>query len=133
MSETFKWISSDESSGKAFITLDSQKRLNLSSGACDLLKLPKEGDFRLHVGYDPVNKRIVVAKPEVVRVTDVKPFKFDKRRYASGRPVLSATAIMPDELPLRYVYKGRDYAELPDGSYVFGLEDYEAPDEKGAV
>jgi hypothetical protein len=133
VSDTFKWISSDSSSGKAFITLDSQKRLAVSSAACDVLGVDKDGDFRLHIGYDAVNKRIVVAKPEVVRVTDVKPFKFDKRRYSSGRPVLSATVISEAELPLRYIYKGRDYGEVPAGSYVFQLEDTEAPDEKGAI
>lgn len=132
MTDTFKWISSDESTGRPFITLDSQKRLNLNASACELIGVPKDGDFRLMVGYDKVNKRIILAKPEVVRVTDIKPFKFDKRRYASGKPVLSATAITPDELPLRYYFRGRDYAVV-DGAFVFQLEDFTAPDENGAT
>ena len=124
------WISA-EPVRHEYITIDSQQRLYLSAAACELLGVPKTGHFELIVGYDLVNKRLALAKPDVVRVTDVRPFRFDGRRYAHSARFVSDAEIPAAELPQRYEYTGRDYAEYPDGAYAFQLADFDAPDDVG--
>lgn len=118
--EGFQWIS-NESSGGAYITVDKQLRLYLSSGTRDLLALAEKQPTRLIIGYDAVNKRLVVAKPEVVRVPDTKPFPFDKRSYSSARVFVKEIGVNEAKLPLRYNYVGKDYGAYPAGSYCFEL------------
>jgi len=120
--EGFRWIS-NESTGGAYITIDKQLRLYLSSGTRDILKLGAQMPTKLIIGYDAVNKRLVVAKPEVVRATDVKPFNFDKRSYSSARVFIREIGVSESKLPLRYEYVGKEYGEYPEGSYCFEIED----------
>lgn len=122
------WISSDYPR-EPYVTIDNQKRLYISRPTRDLMSLPP-GHFRLITGYDLVNKRIVLAKPEVVRVPDIKPFKFDKRSYTNAKPFVEQ-ANLEGALPKRFIYSGRDYSAYPDGSYVFTMEGFESPDERG--
>ena len=122
------WISSQ---APEFITFDAQKRLCVSSGATAILNVPKTGDFTLHVGYDSVNQRIVLAKPDVVKLPNVIPFKFDKRRYCHVRELVRKINVPEEELPVRFEYVGKDYADSPQGSHVFQLADYSAPDDAG--
>lgn len=126
--EGFRWISNDGASGNAYITVDKQLRLYLSSGTRELLNLGPAGKkdgrpAKLIVGYDSVNKRIVVAKPEVVRVTDTKPFSFDKRSYGSARAFVRDAGIKENELPVRFNYVGKEYGAYPAGSYAFERDD----------
>ncbi|GGP13530.1 hypothetical protein [Oceanobacillus neutriphilus] len=123
--ENITWISNEVSRG-AFITVDKQKRLFVSTEARQLMNVP-DGYFELIIGYDAVNKRIVAAKPDVVRVPDVKPFKFDKRAYAKSLKFVQNTKLSEDDLPIRFNYIGKDYASYK-GAHAFQLEDYEAPD-----
>jgi hypothetical protein len=120
----FKWISNVLSTG-AYITIDSQRRFYLSSETRELLRLQPYG--WLIIGYDNVNKRLVVAKPDIVRATNVRPYKFDKRWYASARNFVGQAGLDVDELPNKYVYVGKDYSGI-DGSFAFQLEGYDAPD-----
>lgn len=125
----FRWISNDShGAGAAYVTIDKNQRLYLSSGARDALKLPPNTPARLIVGYDAANKRLVIAKPEVVRAADVKPFKFDKRSYSSARNFLRKAGVQLADLPKRYVLIGKEYAAYAEGSYAFELDDYDAPD-----
>jgi len=123
--ESVTWISNDASRG-AFITIDKQKRLFVSTEARRLLNV-LNGYFELIIGYDHVNKRMVVAKPDVVRVPDVKPFKFDKRSYAKSLKFVNNTKISESDLPVRFNYVGKDYASYK-GAHAFQLADYDAPD-----
>jgi hypothetical protein len=122
----FAWISA-EPDAKEYITIDKMLRIYMSSDARKLLGV--EPPFRLIVGYDYVNKRIVVAKPDVVRAANVKPFKFDTRSYAHARHFVKQIELTPSELPVRFDYVGKDYAEYPDGSYCFQLAGYDAHDD----
>ena len=120
---TFEWISNDGDSA-AFIAIDNQRRFYLSAGTRALLDNPAALIF----GYDKVNKRLVVAKPDVVRAVNVRPYPFDKRWYASARNFVKQAGISESSLPLRFYYVGKDYGDTPAGSYAFELGDYDAPD-----
>jgi hypothetical protein len=122
--EMFKWISNAAS--VAYVTIDNQRRLYISRPAKDLMGLP-DGKFRLIAGYDFANHRIVLAKPEIVRVTDIKPFKFDKRAYSNARPFVER-ASLEGKLPIRFLFTGKDYSEYPDGSFAFVRDGYESAD-----
>ncbi|MDQ0174402.1 hypothetical protein [Bacillus chungangensis] len=119
------WISAGPA---AYISIDSYLRLYISSGACTVLNVPENGEFRLVAGFDHANKRIVLAKPEIVRVPNVQPFKFDKRRYGHAKRIVAKAGFAEADLPLRFAYVGIDYAEYPDGAFAFQLETHEAPD-----
>jgi hypothetical protein len=120
---SFQWISNDTTTGP-YITIDAMRRFYLSSGARELFS----GAKSLIFGYDPVNKRLVVAKPDVVRAVNVRPYPFDKRWYASARNFVKQAGISESSLPLRFYYVGKDYGDTPAGSYAFELGDYDAPD-----
>lgn len=121
--ESFRWITNGPA---PYITVDALKRLYLSSGCASELGL--KPPLPLFVGYDAVNKRLIVAKPNVVKAVNVRPFMFDKRRYASARAFIRTLQIADADLPQRYEYIGRDYSEYPQGSHVFQLSDFAAPD-----
>lgn len=110
---------------KQYISTDRLGRLYLSEGAKELMGIHNEElPVSLYLGYDKVNKRIGLARPDVVRLVDVKPFKFNgKRTYASAKSFLMANNILPEKGVQRYDYVGKE-----DGIYVFQLEEYEAPD-----
>ena len=109
-----------------YVTIDSNQRLYISSPARELLNVPN-GQFRLIAGYDVVNKRIVLAKPDVVRVPDVVPFNFDKRSYSYVKPFVEQ-AKLAGKLPVRFLYVGKDFGDYPQGTHAFQLEGYKAPD-----
>ncbi|MBA9027541.1 hypothetical protein [Peribacillus huizhouensis] len=123
----FAWISYSTTLDDAYITVDSQKRLYLSSAAWKKLGLAPEG-AALIIGHDHANKRLVVAKPEVVRAVNVRPFRFDPRRYCSAKPFIRALAIADETLPLRYEFLGKDFGAYAEGAYTFGLVGFDAPD-----
>lgn len=112
------WISNERPPAHPYVSIDKQQRLYISAPARELLNVPN-GQFHLIAGFDHVNKRIVLAKPEVVRVTDVKPFKFDKRPYSRAKTFVEQANIEA-ELPVRFTYVGRDYADYK-GSHAFEL------------
>ena len=116
--QVFEWITNR--STEAFVTIDNLKRLYISRPAKDLMNIP-DTKFRLIAGYDFVNDRIVLAKPEVVRIPDVKPFSFDKRGYSNAKYFVER-ANLEAKLPVRFVFRGRDYANYPEGSFCFELE-----------
>lgn len=120
----FEWITNRSTT--PYVTIDKQKRLYISKPAQELMSLP-DGKFQLIAGYDFANHRIVLAKPEIVRVPNVKPFKFDKRAYSNAKHFVER-ARLGDLLPVRFVYVGKDYSEYPDGSYAFIREGYEPVD-----
>ena len=122
---SFQWISNEGGNGE-YITIDAHRRFYLSSGTRALFN----GAKSLIVGYDAVNKRLVVAKPDLVRAVNVVPYNFDKRWYASARHFVKNAGIDPSDLPIRFNYVGKDYADMPAGSHTFQLADYDAPDDK---
>lgn len=124
----FEWISNESREGAAYVTLDSQKRLYMSEGAVKKLGLTLPASML--IGYDKVNKRFIIAKPELVRAVNTKPFKFNKDQYAHARAVVKHIEVDESELPLRYYYVGKDFTDAgyPDGAYVFELADFDAPD-----
>lgn len=117
MTNMFEWITNK--STIAYVTIDKQRRLYISKSAKELMGLTDE-KFRLIAGYDFANNRVVLAKPEVVRVTNVKPFKFDKRGYSNAKYFVERANL--SDLPVRFLFKGKDYSEYPEGSYAFELE-----------
>lgn len=120
---TVEWISSKPASSE-YITIDNQQRLYLSRGAEALIGVACPAS--LYVGYDKVNRRIIVAKPGIVRPTDVLPFNFDKRRYAHAKQFVRTIGNDPADLPMRYEYVGKDHAIK--GAHAFQLTGYDAPD-----
>lgn len=116
-SKTFEWISNQ--SLTPYVTIDSYNRLYVSKPARELMGLP-EGKVRLIAGYDYANNRIVLAKPEIVKVTNIKPFNFDKRGYANARPFVERASLT--DMPIRFLFSGRDYSQYPEGSYVFSKD-----------
>lgn len=126
---SFAWISYETEADQPYITVDSQQRLYLSSGVCKLLGA--DCPMRLYVGYDHANMRLIVARPDIVRATDVKPFSFDKRRYGNAKPFIRTLGLNKSELPLRFTYAGKDFsdANLPEGSFAFGLAGFKGADD----
>jgi hypothetical protein len=123
---SFAWITNRTT--QPYVTIDSQQRLYISSPAKELMGLPHgKVKFRLIAGYDFANHRIVLAKPEIVRVPNIEPFSFDKRSYSKVKNFVSRARI-GDMLPVRFVYVGKDYSEYPSGSFAFQLEGYQAED-----
>ncbi len=127
---SFEWISNETK--PVYISVDKQYRLYLSQGTRQLLGLQPEEHIRLYCGYDLVNHRIVVAKPGVVNVPNVKPFRFDKRSYSKAKNYVENTGLKDANLPIRFDYVGEDFGEVPSGSYVFERADVEAPDDRGS-
>lgn len=120
----FEWISNK--SAVAYVTIDSHHRLYISKPARELLELPS-GKYRLIAGYDYANHRIVLAKPEVVRVPDIEPFNFDKRSYSKVKRFVDR-ANLGRALPVRFFYVGKDYSDLPRGTFAFQRSDRQAED-----
>ncbi|MEH6941657.1 hypothetical protein [Bacillus sp. JJ722] len=109
------------------ITIDSQRRIYLSAESRKLIGLNSHG-YRLIVGFDKANQRIIVAKPEIVRVPDVQSFKFDKKHYTHAKRMVRELGFTDAELPLKFEYVGRDYSEYPSGAYAFQRVGFDAPD-----
>ncbi|CAF1897257.1 hypothetical protein NRS6185_03781 [Bacillus subtilis] len=120
------WISAQNND--AYITLDSQRRIYISSGARNIIGLPNnKSPFYLTLGYDEESRRLVCAKPENVKA-DVAPFKFDKRSYnKSASKVLKTAGFREEDLPLRFYMVGEGeaakqaYMAYPEGIYAFEL------------
>jgi hypothetical protein len=127
---SIEWISSAPARSE-YITVDRQQRIYLSSAACALLRVDPAGGFALIFGYDAVNKRIIAAKPDVVRVPDVRPFGFTKQRYAHAKSFVRQANIDRADLPIRFEFVGKDYGDAPAGSFVFELAGFDAPDNAG--
>lgn len=125
-----KWVSAEPARGE-YLTIDSQQRIYMSAAACELIGVEKDGNFSLFVGHDLVNRRIVVAKPEIVRLNNVRPFTFDSRRYAYAKSYVKDAAIAQEELPMKFEYVGRDFADTPKGAFSFQLQGTSAPDDTG--
>ena len=125
----FKWLKPDTPT--ASITIDKLKRLYLSSEARKLIGVA--APFKLFVGYDYVNKRLVLSRPDIVKITEVKPFNFDSRGYAHARGFVNNLKLPSGAYPLKFEFVGRDLSEYPEGVFCFQLEQYEAPDDKGTI
>lgn len=111
--------------GEPAITIDRQGRLYLNKALQRELGCENQA-IKLYLAYDPVNKRIGLAKPDVVRLTNHRPVSFDKSRsYAMVRSFLQRFQI-PYDKSYRYIYDGKE-----NGWWTFRLEDYDAPDQPG--
>jgi hypothetical protein len=110
--------------GTPAITVDKQARIRLNKPL--RRELGCEGrSIKLYLAYDPVNKRIGLAKPDVVRLTDHRPVTFDGQRgYATVTGFLRKFQI-PYDKTYRYTYDGKE----GDGWWTFRLEGYDAPDD----
>ena len=124
---TIKWANPD--SPAITITIDKLRRLYISAEARHLLCV--ETPFKLFVGYDKVNKRLVVSRPDLVKLTDVKPFSFDKRGYSHAKSFVSELMLKESEFPVKYEFVGSDLSTYPHGVFSFQKEDFAAPDDKG--
>lgn len=116
IAESFKWITSENPESYMFIAVDERLRIYFNKATRKEL-----GARRVVIGYDHANKRIIIAKPDVVRAINVKPHNIDKRGYASARSFVRSTGITKKDLPQRYEYLGQEYSMYPAGAYVFGL------------
>ena|SRR6185312_7443700 len=118
---TFEWISND---AQPFLTVDSLRRIYFNSGTRALLGV--EAGQRWLIGHDPANKRLILAKPAIVKAVNIAPFSVDKRFYMSARKFIDKMGLSPADLPLNFSYvehvtvaKGA----YPAGSYVFQADD----------
>lgn len=112
-SSDFTWVSAGINDF-AYITIDNQLRLYFNVQARKMI-----GADRVVIGYDFANKRLIVGNPEVVRPTNVRPHKLNKRGYASARPLVRKLMLPEESLPLRFEYVGKDYTV--DGSLAFEM------------
>jgi hypothetical protein len=114
-----------------YVTVDTQGRLYLNKYTQELFGCVNMSCLLL-VGYDPVNKRLALAKPDVVKVADTQPYKFSgKRSYASCKAFLEKEGLMPKDKAVRYLFDGE---ATPKGTFIFRRENAIAADEpaKGA-
>lgn len=118
----FVFFDAGAGSDKPFVAVDKFGRLMLSRAARELLGCV-DIPAKFYVGYDKANKRIALAKPDVVKLPDTQPASFDKRGYARIKPFLRDMHIAHDETQ-RYYYVG-----MVDGAYAFALDGYSAPDD----
>lgn len=107
------------------LTVDKFARIYMNSAARDEFDC-HDKPIQLYIGYDSVNRRIGLAKPNIVKLVDTRPMKFDKRSYTAAKSFLETYNIDYSETK-RYVYVGKDDV----GWYMFELEGYNAPDAKG--
>lgn len=122
---TIEWFDNRPRAGGTFVSVDRQQRLHISSDARRLLGVTEGLPLEVFLGYDKVNKRIAVGKPDIVRVNDSRPFRFDgKRYYAHGKSFIEEHQL-PFDRAYRYYYDGKDAVT---GALLFKLEDYSAPD-----
>lgn len=116
---TFEWISNVDAN-TPFLTVDSQRRIYFNSGTQALLGVKPHQ--RWLVGYDPANKRLILAKPDIVKAVNVAPFSVDKRFYMSARKFVDKTGMTAADLPLNFYFVEHVTAangSYPAGSYVF--------------
>jgi hypothetical protein len=112
----------DARMGGTFVTVDKYGRLCLSAKTRELLGV-RNIPAKLYVGYDSANKRIGLAKPDIVRMTDKNPLHFSADKgYAAARGFLAQYKI-PHDKSYRYNYVGQE-----NGAHVFELSTYNAPD-----
>lgn len=107
--------------GTPFVTVDKFGRICLSAKTREMLGC-RYVPTKLYVGYDKANKRIGLAKPEVVRLTDTTPMNFDIRGYGHAGAFLRKYQI-PHDKTYRYVHVGKE-----GGALTFELDGYDAPD-----
>lgn len=87
------------------LTLDKYNRLYLNLLTQQLFGFDKEqGPYFLYVWYDKVNRRIGLAKPDIVKLVDTRPFKFDKRFYTSFKKLVEYYRIDTNTTK-RYIYE----------------------------
>lgn len=113
-------------STRMIISIDKNKRLYLNLALqkeLGCVKIP----IHLYVGYDKVNKRIGIAKPDVVRLTDKEPLRFDSRGYTSARGFIEKHQL-PHDKTYHYVFDGRE-----DSWLSFRLFGYTAPDSRQII
>lgn len=105
------------------ITVDRYGRLCLSAEFRRLLGVSKGSHVKLYVSYDKVNKRIGLAKPDIIRLVGVRPYNFDKRGYTYAKRFFADNNI-PYDTAINYEYDGVEQG----GWHAFRLSGYEAPD-----
>lgn len=121
--QEFTWITS-ELPADLFLTVDKFRRIYFSTDARNLIGV--EYSREIFLGYDFANKRMIVANPNTVRPTNVKPHKIDRRGYASARQFVKTLEISKRDLPLRFRYIGKDYTVR--GAYAFEMFGTEGED-----
>lgn len=111
--------------GNKVITIDKNRRIYLNKPLQSYLNC-KGKPIKLHLGYDPANRRIAIAKPEILRLTNHRPVTFSKYSFISARPFIERFKIPYEQGPLHYYYFGDE-----DGWMTFQLEGHIAEDEPG--
>jgi hypothetical protein len=107
-----------------YITTDKQGRIYLNRLAQKVLNA-ENMPVSLYVAYDSVNKSIGLVHPDIVRLPNVKPFRFNgDRAYASAIAFLKKNHILPSGAANRYLYVGKEH----NGWHLFKLADHLAPD-----
>lgn len=111
---------------ECYVTIDRMGRLCLSTGLRRELgiKLP----VKLYVGYDKVNRRIGIAKPDVVRLVNVQPYSFDKRGCAIARRFVKDNGI-DNSQARRYYYEGIEHGGENAGWMIFKQDGFSSPDQ----
>lgn len=112
-----------KSSGEMVVTVDKNRRIYLNRHLQRYLN-SEDSPIKLYLGYDPVNKRIALAKPDVVRLTDHRPVQFNKSGFVSARAFIDRFKIEYKDGPYHYIYDGNE-----NGWLTFRLQGYEAPDQ----
>jgi len=117
---TFEWISNDSAQ---FLTIDRQRRIYFNAGTRVLLGVKPYQSWL--VGYDAANRRLILAKPEIVKAVNVSPFNVDQRFYMSARKFVDKLGLADADLPLNFRFVAQVTSakeDYPAGSYVFEAE-----------
>ncbi|MBS4195348.1 hypothetical protein [Lederbergia citri] len=118
---SFEWISNVDD--QPFLTVDNQRRIYFNAGTRTLLGVTPHQSWL--IGYDPANKRLILAKPEIVRAANIAPFNVDKRFYMSARKFVDKLGLDANDLPINFRFIEHITAAkgaYPAGSYVFEAE-----------
>ncbi|MCR8843104.1 hypothetical protein NQ117_05380 [Paenibacillus sp. SC116] len=121
-----EWFDNRPQRRAAFVSTDRQRRLHLSSGTRAILGITEGEAVSMYVGFDHANKRIAVARPDVVRLTDTRTMRFDGKRYYAAATSFVSMYELPHDKAYRYDFAGKDEST---GAIMFQLAGYDAPDD----
>jgi hypothetical protein len=103
-------VSDITSNSSPYVVIDKYGRIMLSKAVRDMFNCDKLV-AHLHVSYDPDNQRIGIGKPDILRLPDVKPHRFDTRGYTSAKSLTRRYPDIERGVTVRYEYDGKEYAD----------------------
>lgn len=118
--EVINWITEETAEVKAFVSIDNQERLYFNASTRKTIGKSVGKGNEYYVGFDAINKTLLVMPLGKSLIKGLKPFRLDARSYAKASVLVEAMGIDTKNLPLRYEYVGT--RSTPQGiAYEFKL------------